>query len=129
MITRRQLVLGGGLTALMGPLSGCSLFRDEPVGQTAILIHNESASEIVTSVTVVRDDDGTTIIDKTIELGKHTIHEFHRLVWKNKQYTVEIDVEGGATETYVWPEDVGGPLHVIIEDVNKSNVIFAVEVG
>ena len=66
------------------------------------------------------------MIDTTIDLEPNTTYRFNRQLRMNEQYRITVDVQGGPNETYEW-NDVGSPLHVIVDD--SENVVFATQVG
>lgn len=120
----RRAVLAG-LTTVAAGTGGCLFDRGQARGATDVVVHNESASERSVALTVTTSD-GATKIDRTLELSVAAATIINNEVLMNADYTVEIDVADGPSETHEWTE-AGSPLHVIVDGC--ENVVFAVQVG
>jgi len=119
----RRAVLTGVTAAVVGT-SGCLFGERQARGATDVVVHNESSSERSVSVTVTHGEE--TRIDRTLELPVAAATTINNEVLMDADYTVDIDVADGPTETHEWT-DAGKPMHVIVDD--SENVVFAVQVG
>lgn len=141
-LSRRKL-LAACTTLVGGSLAGCTSTegqgeeeRKTPgsrTGATSIRIHNETNESVTLSV-LVTDTDDKTRLDETVTIDPlDEVDPIDQqrlgLLPEGTDYTVNIDVENGPSETFQWQDVRIGlaPLHVIFD--GSSDLLFTVGAG
>lgn len=114
----RREVLAATVALLSTSSAGCALSDGTSKGATDVRVSNESTDPKSVSVTITGADSEQPRLETTLSLdpGKQTTPTASDKLPVGSDYTVEVDVEGGATDTYYWT-DVSldlAPLRVIL---------------
>jgi hypothetical protein len=121
--SRRELLTTFG-TLLAASSAGCSFFQGTNKGATDVIIYNErSTTESVTvRITAAEDDSPRLETTVTLDAGAETTPTASDKLPVGTDYTIEISVSDGVTETYRWT-DVRlerAPLRVRLSDSGIS---------
>lgn len=102
-------------------------------GATSVRIHNETNEPVTLSI-VVTDKDDETRLDEMVTLDPldevdPIAEQYLGQLPEGTDYTVNIDVENGPSETFQWQDVRIGlaPLHVIFD--GSSDLLFTVVAG
>lgn len=125
---RSALATGAGL--LGTSLAGCSML-DVNKGATDVVLRNEATTPLSVTLTVTDDGAATPRLAETVTLEPSAVvtPTNDDKLPVSADYSVEVAVEGGPSETYEWTDvqlDLA-PLHVILD--GSSNILFALQVG
>ena len=125
----RRTVLATGAAFLTASLAGCGFSRGTAKGATDVVVYNEADDAKSVAVTIADADADQPRLETTVSLGRgeRATPTASDKLPVGTDYTVEIDVEQGPTETYHWP-DVSlelAPLHVILSC--RSEIYFELQ--
>ena len=125
----RRKVLATGALFLTTSNAGCTFSQGASKGATDVVVYNEADDAKSVTVTITDAHADQPRLETTVSLDRGeqvTATESDKLP-VDADYTVEIDVEDGPTETYHWP-DVNlelAPLHVILSC--RSEIYFELQ--
>lgn len=120
---RRDFLRNSGLCFGIGlsGLSGCVSTNGESVGD--LYVYNEMGREMTARIRLVRKATQSVLIDDTVNLGPDGDKQYSGdTVTKNGEYRVDIEVEDGPSDAYLWEvqgeghRETGGALQVTIKD-------------
>lgn len=123
----RRDVLAASVTTLATSVTGCT--QGSSKGATDVVVRNEASTERSIRITISGATDEQPRLETTLALDsrEQATPTARDKLPVGTDYTVEVDVEGGPTDTYYWT-DVSldlAPLHVIL--VCNSDIYFELQ--
>lgn len=128
-LSRRQMLGSLGVSASVFGLGGC-LSLSQP-GASDVMIYNGTNEAMVLSVTITASNSEEPNTSRSIEVtpGERTDPVNQGKLPLNTNYTINVTVENGPSETFAWkdPTVTRAPLYVFID--GSRNIKFLLQAG
>lgn len=125
---RRAFLVAAAATGSVA-LAGC--FTLGQAGASDVVAHNVAETARTVTITITPSDAETPRTDRSLRLAPgETVDPVNDgKLPMNDEYTVTVDVDGGARETFDWtdPDVELAPLHVLVDD--GDNPRFLLQAG
>ncbi|MHB9285659.1 hypothetical protein ACKVMT_01300 [Halobacteriales archaeon Cl-PHB] len=135
-LDRRQVLATVAAATGATSIAGCASFRDAPAvgdsGATDVILHSTAAESKTVSITVTDVEADQPHTDTTVDIQPGAVVDpvnDGKLPTTTSGYTVEVDVQGGPSETFEWTDPTVqlAPLWVQVDD--SPNVLFLLQAG